>query len=168
VVVENDDRPMFGRQPAESVLEVIPRSDGARHVGVARWLSGKPLDLGRPTALAASFRVAGVDDEAAEPGIEALGLAKGGQIAPRTQQGLLDSVLGSVGVAQDPAGDGVAPGDVRGGQRGERLVIALLRPFDEVELHPAPSVRRPDGRVTDYGAGLSRNVHVTSGQASWR
>ena len=88
--------------------------------------------------------------------------------AREAEQRLLDSVLGTIGIAQDPSSDRVAPVDVRGGQRGECLVIALLRPFDEEELHPGPSVRRPDGRVTDYGARLSRNVHVTSRQPSRR
>jgi hypothetical protein len=103
-----------------------------------------------------------------KPRVEALRLAECRQVAPGEEQRLLRRILRAMWIAKDPVGDGVAAVDVGRSERGERLMIALLRPFDEVELHPMPSVRRPHGRVTDYGAGLSRNVHVTSGQACWR
>ena len=49
--------------------------------------------------------VAGIDDQAMEPGVEALRLPQRGQVPPGPEQRLLRRVLGAMGVAQDPVGE---------------------------------------------------------------
>jgi hypothetical protein len=53
-----------------------------------------------------------VDDEAMEPGLEPLVVAKRREVPPGADQRLLHCVLRPVAVAQDPVGEGVAAVDV--------------------------------------------------------
>ena len=78
VVVQDDDRPLLRCQPAEGAFELVPGDDGARHVRFERGVGGNDPDAGDPASLGPGLGVARVDDEAVEPGVEALGVAKGG------------------------------------------------------------------------------------------
>jgi hypothetical protein len=82
-----------------------------------------------------------VNDQPVEPGIEALGVAERREVAPDAEERLLAGVLGAVGIAQDPVGQGVAAIHVARRERRERLAVACRRSSDEILLlHPATLV----------------------------
>jgi len=79
-----------------------------------------------------------------EPRVEPLGVAQRAQVAPGSDEGILDGVLRGIPVAQDPPRDRVQA-VVCGGREGiECLVIAPLCALDEVGRHRCPSIRRGD------------------------
>ena len=104
VVVEDQDQPLIVVESPERLRELIAgRGLGAlirNHLEVER----QELDLDRPAAIATELVVAGVHEEAAEPGVE------------------------PIGVADDEAGDGIETSDGRAGEQRERLLITCLRP----------------------------------------
>jgi len=93
------------------------------------------LHAGDEAPLASRFRVAGVDNEAIQPRLEALEVTEVRQATPRAQERLLRGVLRTVWVAQDAMGEGVAAIDVRGRESPEGVPIAARRPLHEVRLH---------------------------------
>ena len=127
------------------MVEVVSRGDGARHVRRRRLVALEQADARDVAAFAAGLRVAGVDDEAVQPSVEAVDVAEHRQVAPCAQQGLLRGVLGTVRVAQDPVGKGVAAIGGRRHQGCECVLVALPGPLDELGLHwsaPAGAAHR--------------------------
>ena len=72
-----------------------------------------------------------------QPGVEAVGIAERGEVAPGGDERLLGGVLGPMVVPQDQTGDGIEPADRGARQLRERPVIACHRPFDQVPMHRA-------------------------------
>ena len=109
-----------------------PRGDGSREARPrcsCAW---------RPGAVAA-----GVEEDPVKPGIEAIGIAQGGQVPPASDERLLDGVLRAVRVPQDEPGRGVEPTDRGACQHGEGVMIALPCSLHEVSLHVALVSARP-------------------------
>src|SRR6478672_11997290 len=82
-----------------------------------------------------TFVGAGIDEEAAEPGVEPLDVPQAGKLSPRVDERLLDGVLGALPVPEDQAGNGVEAVASGGRQGLEGLVIAVPRRYDVVALH---------------------------------
>jgi len=96
-----------------------------------------------------TFVGAGIDEEAAEPGVEPLDVPQAGKLSPRVHKRLLDGVLGALPVPKDQAGNGVQA-VARGDRQGlEGLVIAVPRRLHVVALHrPLHPPRDLAGRAT--------------------
>jgi hypothetical protein len=77
---------------------------------------------------------AGVDDEAMEPGVEAVRIAKAREMPPGSDVAFLDRVACELRVPEDEAGCRVQPHDGRVHELGEGLMIAPLRSLDEKSL----------------------------------
>jgi hypothetical protein len=84
-----------------------------------------------------------VDEDPAQPGIEPVVVAQRRQLAPGRDQGLLDSVFGSIEVAQDPERDRDQPITDRTCEVGERFLIAPAGQVHECSLHPVLQSTRP-------------------------
>ena len=158
--MEDDDRPPFRREPAESLVDQVSIRELGRGVADSRLDQGRELDLDDP-ATASSGRVeARVDGQAMEPGIETVRIAQPGQVSPGSKQSVLDRVSRELTIPDDEAGGSVQPRDGRAGQRREGVMIALPRSLDETSL--------VHGRLTFgaavvdalrwYGAGPARIV----------
>jgi hypothetical protein len=93
-------------------------------------------DLHRSPLGAAGVVATGVDQEPMEPGVEAVRVAQGAEVPPSTDEGVLDSVLGGRGIAQDPPGDRVQAVIRAAHEVFEGLVIAPLRSGNELSDHP--------------------------------
>ena len=78
---------------------------------------------------------AGADEQAAKPGVEAIGVAERGQVAPGARERLLDGVLRPLWVAGDHAGDGIEARDRGGRQAREGVAIASPCPDHEIPIH---------------------------------
>jgi hypothetical protein len=137
VVMEHDDRALLRRQTAEGALEGVTVRDGVRRVGIGGRFETNDPDPGGESPRRSSFRVARMNDEPVEPGVEASGVAERGQVAPGADERLLGRVLGAVVIAQNPVGKGVAAVDGRRREGREGVKIPALRPLDELDLHAA-------------------------------
>jgi hypothetical protein len=93
------------------------------------------LDLERSTPGPARLVQAGMHDETADPGIEPVGVTKGRQIPPGTDEGVLDGVLRTFGIAEDQPSDRVQSTDRGACQDREGVMIATLRLLHEIALH---------------------------------
>ena len=113
---------------------LVAIDDRGREVGDGGVVDRGQLDLDRAVAPTARDIDAGIDDEPAEPGIEPIGVAEPGQVAPGAEEAVLDRVMREIRVPEDQSGRCVQPRDGRAGERGEGVMIAPLCPLDEVSL----------------------------------
>ncbi len=93
-----------------------------------------------PRPFLACLAVARADEEAPEPALEAVGLAKCGDVPPGGDERLLRGVPGPLAVVEDQQGDGVEPVDRLTRQLAERIVIARHRLQDQVPPHRASGI----------------------------
>ena len=76
----------------------------------------------------------------ADPALEAIRIAKRGQVPPGSDETLLDRVPRELVVPEDQSGSRIQPRDEREGQHGEGIAIAPLCSLDEFSLvHGHPS-----------------------------
>ena len=69
-----------------------------------------------------------------KPSVEPVRVAETGQVAPRADERLLDRVARELRVAEDQAGGRVQPREMRVDERGEGVMLALPRSFDQLSL----------------------------------
>ncbi len=97
---------------------------------------------------APSLPVTGIDEEAAQPGVEAIDVPERRQLPPSEHEGLLDGILCEPEIAQDPKRDreeSIASG---ARQAGKGLLISGSRSLNEGNLHP----RLPSRGASDVDA----------------
>ena len=111
------------------------------------------LALGGP-----ELRVAGVEEQPVEPGVEAVDVTQGGQVPPASDERLLDGVLRAVGITKDQSGGGVEPGDRGACQHGEGVMIALPRSLHEVPLHVRPRLRAAGLAASRAYGGIAARI----------
>jgi len=144
VVVEDDNRPLLGREPPEATFELIAiddRDGGVRH---RRSVDRKDPNGGRPAAATPDLAVTRVDEEPVQPRVEPLGIAKSRQLAPRQHERLLDGILGRAEIAQDPERDREEPIAACTCQAGERFLIPGAGSLDESDVHPRLPLQASD------------------------
>jgi hypothetical protein len=142
VVVEDDDRPLVRRETLEPAGQQITGFDLAREVRrfQARDVDDVDFDSG-PLSLPGGDAVAGPDEQSMQPGVEPVRVAQAPDVLPRSDERVLDDVLGQRTVAQDQPGrlvQAVRPADR---QRRKRVKVALLRPLDKLSLDRRVSKR---------------------------
>ena len=140
VVLQDEDSPLVRGEPLECPVEPIALGHGAELIGSdgpIRVVGEQPQGA-RCTLAALRLGRAGTDDDAVAPGFEAVGIAQSGQLVPDRDEGLLKRVLREVRVAQDAVGNRVQPPGADLDQRGERLLVSLRGPLDELSQHRAP------------------------------
>ncbi len=141
--MQDEDRPLVGVEPAEPALELIAVGKIQARVGfrglavTEAWISMLPSPFRTPC-----FAIAGSDEQAVEPGVEAVGVAETGDVDPGGDERLLGRILGLLLVAEDQPGDDVESVDRDACQLIERIPIPRHRPFHEIPLH------RASGRCT--------------------
>ena len=137
--MQDDDRPLFGREAAEAALELVAIHDRRRRVG-GRGLDRQAadVDIEAMTLGPADLVGAGVDEQSVEPGVEPGRVAQRGQITPGADQGVLDGVHRPVRIPEHEPGGGIEAGDRGACQHGEGVMIATPRPLHEVRRHLAP------------------------------
>lgn len=142
-VVEDDDRPPFRFEPAERLVEELAL--GEIRSGVANERRGNRIEghLVHTAASPPRDVEAGMNGQSVEPGIESVEVAQPRQVPPGSNQRLLDRVSRKLTVPEDEAGGSVQSRKGRAGDRGEGVMIAPSRSFDETPLvHGRLSCRR--------------------------
>ncbi len=122
--VEDDDRPVGDRECREASFELVAIVCLRRAIDDGRIVCEKSKWCDVATT-PSGFCIAGIDDEPVRPRVEAIRLAKGRQLAPGDQEGLLGGVLSEFGVAQDPISTAIR----RSTAAGTRAANASSSPF---------------------------------------
>ena len=142
--MEDEDGPLLRRQAPEAAVEGIAQDDVQGRVARGRSVDRQRPNIHAPAPRLPRFRVAGVDEDAVQPGVEALDLAEPREFPPGRDEGLLYGVLGPIDIAQDPMRDGVEP--IRASTR-VRSTLSLRSDgapsgrFDHYECARRPMVR---------------------------
>lgn len=149
--MQDEDRPLIDREPAERPLQFVAVGEGTAGVR-RRWpIHGQDPDVRGPMAGPLRFVVAGMDEDPVDPGLEAIRLPKLRQPAPGEDEGVLQRILGEGRVAQDPLGDRVERVTHLVHQGREGLPVTPAGLFDEISIHLRPSGRRDSWpRTTNY------------------
>ncbi len=145
VVIEHEDCPLFGRQPPESALELVSIGDSEEVVGRGWSVDRQDPKIADTTTLARRLADADADDETVEPRIEPIRIAESSHVTPGDHQRVLQGILGSVDVAQNPVGKPEQPIAARADQVDICLPISTLGCGHEVSIHPASSLTAPVG-----------------------
>lgn len=132
--MQGNDSSMARIEAPERRVKEIALGERIRVVGHAEGVDRRELDLDRAPATASTEIETGVDGQAMQPGVEVIRITKPWQIAPGTDQALLDRVLGQVGVPKDQPGSRVQPPKSAIDQLGKGVMIAPPRPLDEPSL----------------------------------
>ncbi len=92
--MQDEDRPLVDREPAERSLQFVAVGDGVASVR-GRWpVDGQDADVGDPVACPLRFVVAGMDEDPMDPGFEPVRLPQMRDPAPGEDEGVLQRVLG--------------------------------------------------------------------------
>ena len=115
------------------------------------------------SATAPRLPVAGIDEEPAQPGVEAIDVPERRQLTPGEHERLLDGIFREPEIAQDPIRDreeSIASGTR---QAGKGFLISGSRSLDEGNLHPRlPSAMRPTWTPTVDEPDVGRMVRCCS------
>jgi hypothetical protein len=159
-------------QLQEGSLDLVAVDESGDLVAGRREVEVFDMDVQRLPARPPDLVAARIDEEAMEPGIEPVGVPKGAQVAPCSDEGVLDGVLRCIPIAEYPPRDRVQA-VVGGGRDGvERLVIAPLCTFDEIGRHGPPSARRGNLPHSDGMASrsprsfIARSIHGDESSAA--
>ena len=107
-----------------------------------------------------------------QPGIEPLWVAKGREVAPRSDEGVLDGVLRPVGIPKNQPSRGIEAVDRRASEFSKGVAVASPRTLHELSLHACPrrrpgclagsiSMARPaPGSVPDWSQGTRRSARA--------
>jgi len=121
--MENDDRALIDGQTPKSALDLITIGQRARLIGRGRFGRKHP-DVDGKGPLLASLLVARMHQQSLQPLLEAVWVTEGRQVAPRSHERRLDSVLSAVVVLENSASDGKQAVDRCGGKRSKGVAIA--------------------------------------------
>ena len=85
---KDEHRPVLDGQTFEAALQLLAQGELARGI-LNGGLQAKNPDVRVVAAFGSEFIVDRVDEQPIQPGVEAIGVAKGRQVAPAADQGLM-------------------------------------------------------------------------------
>ena len=91
--------------------------------------------------------IAGVDNQAMQPGVEAIGFADCPDVQPRGDECFLDGISRFVVALEDQPRRAGQPVERHFGERGEGVVVTTPGSQYEVSLHRSSDRSRHDGRL---------------------
>ena len=107
VVLEHEDRPLLGRQPAEATFELVPVGQSEEIIWRGRSVDRQDAQIRRSATFTRRLFDADVNEDSMQPCVETVRIAEPTQITPGDHQRILQSILGPIDVAEDPVGDRV-------------------------------------------------------------
>ena len=141
--MKDDHGALVGIEVTDATLDEVPVGGSRLGVRHREGMDLGKLDLDAPALGDPELIAAGVEEEPVKPGIEAIGIAQGGQVPPASDERLLDGVLRTVRVPQDEPSRGVQPTDRGACQQRKGVMIAFPCSLHEVSLHVALVFARP-------------------------
>jgi hypothetical protein len=147
VVMQNEDRPLLGRQPSEPAFEQVPIGHGYEVIRSGRSVDRQHPEMGGSATLARRLVDALMDKEPAEPSVEPVRIAEAPKVTPGDHQRVLQCVLGPIDVAKDSLSDREEMVTARTDQVDVRLLVSALCRLDEIPVHREPLVAPSGGAV---------------------
>ena len=143
-MVDDEDCALLGRQEAKGSLHLVAHGRLTLGVVVASSVGIFDVDLHDLAALdPPCLRIAGVDEQTVEPGVESVGIANRADVQPGGQERVLDGIGRSVVTSQDQPCRSMQAIERTRGERGEGVVVAVSGAEDEVSLHRVPGLGGP-------------------------
>src|SRR5262249_4900084 len=132
IEVQGEERPLVRRESSEAALQLVAIGERLGQVLTGKIDRRDVSFQAMPGPIAARFAIARVDQDPADPGLEAVRIAKPADVAPAGDERLLGRVVRALRIAKDQTGDGVEPVDPEASQLRERLAVTRLRPLDQL------------------------------------
>ena len=133
-VMQDDDRTAVGVEVPHRGVHDLPVGEGQSRIEGHRGVDRLELDLDDSPASSPGEIEAGIDGETMEPGVEPIGVTQPRQVAPGSDQCLLDRVAGQLRIPEDEAGGPVQPRDGPADELREGVMIASPRSLDASSL----------------------------------
>jgi hypothetical protein len=159
--MQRDNRTVTRIETSQRGVDQLAVSERTGRVGWRRNIDRSELDLDGSPATAPQQVEADVDDQAMQPGLEPVGIAKSRQVPPAADQRLLDRIARELRVPEDQPGGSVQPRECRIDEQSEGVMIAPPRAIDELSLvHGRLDVARPRrSRSIAYDVPRPQIVH---------
>jgi uncharacterized protein (DUF1684 family) len=125
IEMQDHHSPRLGFETRQEPVEQVALGHLDGRILRDRIVDRGELDLDHAAPAPADELETRVRDQAVEPVVEGRGIAQSRQAAPRTDQGLLDGVLGEIRVAKDEAGRGVQSRTGSARELGEGMPVAV-------------------------------------------
>ena len=134
--MEDDHRPLLGRQSRKSSIELVANGDGTCRVAGVPGAEHpiRPELHGAVSPMTFRYPIARSHQQAVEPRVEPVRIAQASKVLPGSQESLLHGVLGSIGVAEDQPGRAEHATRAARRERRERIEVALARSYDQIPL----------------------------------
>jgi hypothetical protein len=139
--MQDDHGALVGIEVADATLDEVPVGGGRLGVRHREGMDLGKLDLDASVLGYPELIAAGVEKDPVKPGIEAIWIAQRGQVAPASDERLLDGVLSAVRVPEDEPSRSVQPTDRGARQQRKGVMIASPCSLHEVSLHVALGFR---------------------------
>ena len=123
----DDDGAVIGRDLAHGAVHLVPVAERAAGVRRGAVVIGQEADVGRMTALPPALVEARIHQQPSQPGIKPMRVTQRAHVAPGSDEGVLDRVLGAAPVPKDEGRGREHAVDPRCRQSGERLPISVGR-----------------------------------------
>jgi hypothetical protein len=146
-VVQNEDRSLLGRQSSEPSFELVPIGDSQQCVRCRRSVDRQHPQDRSSAALARRLVDALMNEESLQPRVEPVRIAEPSKVTPGDHQRILEGILGSIDVAEDPLCDREEAVGAGADQVDERLPVSTLSHLDEFQIHQGPLVAPGGGAV---------------------
>jgi hypothetical protein len=147
VVVQNEDRPLVGRQPPEPAFEQVAVGHGYELIRRRRSVNRQHPKVRGPATLARRLVDAFVDEEPADPSVETARIAEAPKVTPGDHQRILQCILGPIDIAKDSLSDREEMVTARTDEVDVRLPVSALCRLDEISIHASFLVAPGGGAV---------------------
>ena len=107
VVVHDDDGARLWLEMPESAIEEVAIGDERREVDTGRRVQRREVDFDDASPPTPCDVETGIDQEATEPGVEAIRIAQRGEVSPGSDEAFLDGIMGELGIPKDQASGSV-------------------------------------------------------------
>jgi len=147
--VQDDDRPAALVEVPEHLVNLVTIREGAGRVPCGRRVDWREFDLDHTASSTTRLIEAGIDDKSVQPGVESIGVPKRREIAPGSNEAILDRVACELGVPEDEASRRVQPHDGHAGELREGVMIAPPCTLHEPSLVHGRLAAERQGQLVD-------------------
>ena len=108
-MVQGEDRALLHRESSKPAFQEVSIGDGEHLVRSRRTILRQDSEVDDPPSLSRGLGETHMDEEAAQPCVNSVRVAQAPEISPCGDERVLDGILGTIGIAEDPVGDREQP-----------------------------------------------------------
>jgi hypothetical protein len=153
-VVQDEDGALVRREAPETALELVAVGHSQRRIRRLGPVQREDSQIRHPTSLAGGLLDADVREHAVDPGVESIRIAEARKATPGDHQRVLQGIVGSIDIPEDPMRDREEPITTRMDQVHEGILVTTLRRLDEIAIHRRSVVLTSVGDVFHRDRGM--------------